>query len=357
MTKRLFQNPRLPIEFICASGHFGDHEQRIHHLPSGPTAPVVEPFGRLRGPGSWPLVTRQNRVQRNRAFRAVGEPGDATAKGPNIMTRRRRQQFTVAAGGAGVPAAVRHRAPRETGFATGPSVAASPAPEPRQNPSRRTAGTAAKDDARRSRPAAVLFAALLRFCSRVIPANWLVPRWRAAPGETVIASRGSVEIRQIPAGCIVQTCVKGEPAQARETALRRLAKYTHGNNRSGTILDTVRPVMQQQQAPGRWLIGVRLAKAGDALTAPAPCVPKVKLVSRESEMLAVVRVPGRPTHGSVAGGDAIILNAIDSTGWIATGSPMIRLHARGPLRWFASGFEVAVPVAPRCAPAVRHSVG
>ena len=239
------------------------------------------------------------------------------------MTRRRRQQFTVAAGGAGVPAAVRHRAPRETGFATGPSVAASPAPEPRRNPSRRTAGTAAKDGARRSRPAAVLFAALLRFCSRVIPANWLVPRWRAAPGETVIASRGSVEIRQIPAGCIVQTCVKGEPAQARETALRRIAKYTHGNNRSGTILDTVRPVMQQQQAPGRWLIGVRLAKAG----------------------------------GSVTGGDAIILNAIDSTDWIATGSPMIRLHARGPLRWFASGFEVAVPVAPRCAPAVRHSVG
>jgi hypothetical protein len=151
--------------------------------------------------------------------------------------------------------------------------------------------------------------------------------------------------------------VKGEPAQARETALRRLAKYTHGYNRSDAILGTVRPVMQQQQAPGRWLIGVRLAKAGDAFTAPAPSAPKVKLVSREAEMLAVVRMAGRPAHRSVAGGDAIILNAIDSTDWIATGSPMIRLHARGPLRWFARGFEVAVPVALRCAPAVQHSVG
>jgi hypothetical protein len=146
---------------------------------------------------------------------------------------------------------------------------------------------------------------------------------------------------------VVQTCVKGEPAQARETALRRLAEYTHGNNRSGAVLGTVRPIMQQQQAPGRWLIGVRLTGAADALAASAPCVPKIKLVSRETETLAVVRVAGRPMHRSIASGDAIILNAVNDTGWIAIGSPMIRLHARGPLAWLARGFEVAVPVVAR----------
>jgi hypothetical protein len=203
----------------------------------------------------------------------------------------------------------------------------------------------------------LLKAGLLRFCLKVLPANWLVPRWRTAPGESVIAACGSVEIRQIPAGCVAQTCVKGEPAQARETALRRLAKYTHGNNRSGAILDTVRPVMQQQQAPGRWLIGVRLGKPGDPFAAPVPWEPKVKLLSRAPEMLAVVRVAGRPAHGSINAGDAIILNAIDGTDWIATGSPMIRLHARGPLPWRGSGFEVAVPVARRCTQAVQHGGG
>ena len=353
-TKRLFWHARIPIEFICASGHFIVHEQRTHDLPSGPTAPVVEPFGRLRNPCSWSVVPRQSWVQVSGAFRAIGEPRGATAKRPNIMTRRRRHQFAVPAGSARVPAAMRHRVPRETRFATGPSV---PASEPRENQSRRTAGTAANDDTSGSRPGKLLKAGLLRFCLKVLPANWLVPRWRAVPGESVVASRGSVEIRQIPAGCVAQTCVKGEPAQARETALRRLAKYTHGNNRSSAILDTVRPVMQRQQAPGRWLIGVRLAKFDDTLTAPAPCEPKVKLISRAPEMLAVVRVAGRPAHGSVTAGDAIILNAIDGTDWIATGSPMIRLHARGPLPWLGSGFEVAVPVAPRCAPAVQHGVG
>ena len=238
----------------------------------------------------------------------------------------------------------------------GPSVPASIASEPREHQTRRTVGTAARDDTSRSAPGKLLTAALVWFCLKVLPVNWLVPRWRAVPGESVVASRGSVEIRRIPAGCVVQTCVKGEPAQARETALRRLAKYTHGNNRSMAILDTVRPVMQQQQAPGRWLIGVRLANVGDSLIAPAPCEPKVKLVSRDAEMLAVVRVGGRPTRGSIASGDAIILNAIDGTDWIATGSPLIRLHARGPLPWLARGFEVAVPVAPRRAPTVLHPI-
>jgi hypothetical protein len=273
------------------------------------------------------------------------------------VTRRRSRQYTPPAGSARVPAAVRHRVPRESSFATGSSVPVFLASEPRGNQSRPIAETTAKDAPGRPGPGAVLIAGLWRVCSKVLPSNWLIPRWRAASCETVIASRGSVGIHQIPAGWIAQTCVKGDPAQARETALRRLAKYTHGNNRSGAILNTVRPVMQQQQAPGRWLIGVRLAGNGDALAAPAPCAPKVKLVSREAATLAVVRVAGRPTHGSIAGGDAIILDALDGTDWIATGSPMIRLHARGPLQWFSGGFEVAVPVAARCLPAVEQSVG
>lgn len=128
---------------------------------------------------------------------------------------------------------------------------------------------------------------------------------------------------------MAQTSVKGELAQARETAMRRLVKYTDGYNRRGAVLSMVRPIGQQQQAPGNWLIGVRLTETVDARAAPAPCAPKVKLVSRGTETLAVVRVAGRPMHRLIAVGDAITLNAIDDTDWIAAGSPVIRLHARG----------------------------
>jgi hypothetical protein len=57
---------------------------------------------------------------------------------------------------------------------------------------------------------------------------------------------------------------------------------------------------------------------------------------------------GRPAHSAVTGGDAMVLNAIADTEWVATGSPMIRLRGSGLVQWFIGGFEVAVPVAPRC---------
>jgi len=44
----------------------------------------------------------------------------------------------------------------------------------------------------------------------------------------------------------VGTCVHGEPAQALQTALRRLTSYLNGDNRGGAILRAERPVIQQQ---------------------------------------------------------------------------------------------------------------
>jgi len=85
----------------------------------------------------------------------------------------------------------------------------------------------------------------------------------------------------------------------------------------------------------------------DEHIAPPPRAPKVKLWSVQSGWLAVLRMSGRPAYGAVAGGDAMVLNAIADTEWVATGAPMIRLHKSGPAQWFIGGFEVAVPVAPR----------
>ena len=188
---------------------------------------------------------------------------------------------------------------------------------------------------------------MARGCARLIPVSWLTPRWRKAPIATIVASYGSVEIHQLPAGCVAQTCVKGGQAQALETGMRRLIRYTNGDNLGAGVLDAVRPVAQRQLSPGRWLVSIRLASADAALTAPTPRSPKVKVMSTESELLAVVRMTGPPSHASVAGGDMIVLTAISGTEWVATGAPIIRVHRRGPVRWFALGFEVAVPVSAR----------
>ena len=259
------------------------------------------------------------------------------------MTSDGRHLIAVTASGAGIPAAMRRRVSRATGFRGGPRVAACLAWEsvhdsPRHAP--------APDDGARGRsPGAVLVFALARGFSRLVPACWVIPGRSNASIETIVASLGSVEIRCIPAGCMAQTCVKGDPAQARETALRRLTRYARGDNLGGIKLAIARPVVQQQVAPGRWRVSARLASIDAAATAPMARSPKVKVISSGAELLAVVRMRGHPRHDRVAGGDSVILTAIANTEWIATGAPTIRLHKRGP--WFGRGFEVAVPVSAR----------
>lgn len=104
--------------------------------------------------------------------------------------------------------------------------------------------------------------------------------------ETVLATHGPVALRRIPAGSWVQTCVKGEMATARQTALRRLIGYLRGDNLAGAALGTVGPVMQQSLAPGRWLVRLRLVPTDRTAPAPAPRMAKVKLVWREAETMA-----------------------------------------------------------------------
>jgi hypothetical protein len=190
-----------------------------------------------------------------------------------------------------------------------------------------------------------VIAALRQRGLRLLPVVWRLPRRRVASDEAAIASLGSVEIRRMPAAWFVGTCVHGEPAQAHDTGLQRLIGYLNGENHGSAVLQAERPVIQQQLGPQLWRISVRLV--GDDAIAPAPHAPKVKLWSVPPGWLAVLRMAGSAVHGAVASGDARVLDAIANTDWVATGTPMIRLHASGPVQWVRGGFEVAVPVAPR----------
>jgi SOUL heme-binding protein len=178
----------------------------------------------------------------------------------------------------------------------------------------------------------------------------LVPhrRWlqldEATP-ETVVSYHGAVEIRQIHTGFSVQTCVKGEPDRARATALQRLAQYLTRYNRSGTRLRAAGPIMQREEAPGRWLVSVDLPGVEDALVAAVSRNGKVRIRPAQTEFLAVLRMSGRPTPEAIAGGGASISAALAGTMWLPAGGPMIRLHRPPAILPFASSFEVALPIA------------
>jgi hypothetical protein len=182
---------------------------------------------------------------------------------------------------------------------------------------------------------------------RLVPVEWQMLRWRDTPDETVVATRGRVEIRRVRACRLVQTCVNGDAAQSRDIGLRRLVSYLNGENRDAVVLAGSRPIIQQQIAARRWLIGVRLPMAWNDRAAPLPLMREVELLPVECETIAVVRMSGRPTFDRVAGGDMIVLDTISNSNWIATGAARIQFRAPNALLRITGGFEVAVPVVER----------
>lgn len=220
-----------------------------------------------------------------------------------------------------------------------------PAPDTRSEAGSTPA--AADEPPERGRSARWWIANHLGRFARPIFAGWRIPRWRRASGERLVATFGSVEIRQTSAARVAQTCVKGDAAQARATALRRLAKYASGDNRGAVALCVERPVMQQQIEPRRWLVSVRLSNEGNPRSAPVPMASKIQVVAWEPETLAVPRMDGRPSHDLISFGDAIILDAISCSAWAAVGSARIRLHVPRYFPWLVGGFEVVVPVTAR----------
>ncbi len=165
--------------------------------------------------------------------------------------------------------------------------------------------------------------------------------------EVVVESLGAVELRRLPAGCMAQTRAEGDMDTARGIALTRLAQYLSGDNRDGLALDAERPVVQQRNAPGEWLVSVRLPAIQHAAAAPAPRGASIRVVPQDAATLAVVKVNGGPCEQAIARAEAIVAAALEHTRWIVSGPVVMRIHAPGSLLPFADSCELAIPVVER----------
>jgi SOUL heme-binding protein len=182
---------------------------------------------------------------------------------------------------------------------------------------------------------------------RLLHPGGLLFRSNESAEELIVGRQGPVEIRQTLAGWSLETSVKGESDRARATALRRLGNYVDGKNRSRTRLRVVRPLVQTEEAIGRWCIRVALPCVDGDFVAASGRNGRVRLRALESETLAVIRVPGRPTPLAIQHAETAIRHAIAPTRWTATGRAMLRLHTLPAVLQFLGRFEVGVPVAER----------
>jgi hypothetical protein len=190
-------------------------------------------------------------------------------------------------------------------------------------------------------------ARLIEYLRRLLAVRWPLLRIGEASSETVVSRHGVVEIREINAGFLVQTRVKGDLDRARTTALQRIAKFIAGGNRRGTPLPAATPLVQREEAPGRWLVSAQLPGADDAFVGALLRNGKVRICPAQPELLAVLSIRGRPAPQAIARGDAAIHAAIVGTEWTPAGEPVIRQHRPPTMLPFGNHFEVAIPVVRR----------
>lgn len=192
-----------------------------------------------------------------------------------------------------------------------------------------------------------LIARLSEKVHRLLHRNGRLFRSNETADELIVASHGPVEIRRTLACWSLETSVKGGPDRARATALCRLANYVNGKNPSRTLLHVVRPLVQTEESRGRWRIRVTLPGVDGDFVAASGRNGRVRLRAMESETLAVIRVPGRPTSLAIQHAETAIRHAVATTRWEASGGAMLRLHALSTVLPFLGRFEVAVPVTER----------
>ena len=206
---------------------------------------------------------------------------------------------------------------------------------------------AANDDSIPIRRLGKVPGAILKYCERLLPRDWRVLQWSMETDEVVVESLGAVEIRRVPSGCIAQTSVEGDMDAARGIALARLGQYLNGDNRDGVSLDAERPVVQQRNAAGEWLVSVRLPAIQSAAAAPAPRGSSIWIVPQDAATLAVLKFNGGPCEQAIARAEAAVAAALEHTRWIASGPATVRIHAPGSLLPFADSCELAIPIVER----------
>lgn len=195
--------------------------------------------------------------------------------------------------------------------------------------------------------ASELLARLRGLLPRSLTNTVLLARSREPVEELIRARYGAVEIRQTVTGWSLETCVKGDPEQARTTALRRLANYAAGKNCCHGRMGTVRPLVQTEEARGRWRVRIGIADADTDVALTSARNGRVRICIAEATTLAVVRLPGRPTLLAMQHAETAIRHAIAGTQWQVAGAAMLRLNTLPNLLPFLGSFEAAVPVVER----------
>lgn len=185
---------------------------------------------------------------------------------------------------------------------------------------------------------------LLARMPALLPDRWLVLGMSDAARERVIGRCGPLEIRQRESGLLAQTRVKGEQEQALATAAQRFRQFLCRNYRSGLDARLQRPLLQSEDAPGRWTVRMRLTGAAQGIVSPASRGGRVRTNPVPAETVVVLPIAGRPTIRAMEQGAETVHKLLETTPWLVTGDPAVRLDAPISRLPLLAHFNLEIPI-------------
>lgn len=186
------------------------------------------------------------------------------------------------------------------------------------------------------------------------------------PFTTVDRLADAIEIRRYGPRAAAEVRLTGKAAdgstsRAQGRAFRTLFAYIQGANEGGREIAMTAPVEQQtagstivMTAPvesttddGDLVMRFFLPDDLSAASAPEPTDPDVTIVELPASDVAVSRFTGWWSEPGLARRQAALIDALDGTGWVATGPPVGWFYDPPWTIPFLRRNEVAVPVVPR----------
>lgn len=176
-----------------------------------------------------------------------------------------------------------------------------------------------------------------------------------SPQYRVVKTLGDIEIREYEPYLVAQTVVDGNLESAGNQGFRILAKYIFGNNRGGQKIAMTSPVVQER-AEGITIAmtaPVTQEKVGDQYTIrfmmppeysleqlPEPIDPRITIQQIPARSFAAVRYSGTWSERNYQKHLALLLGALRTAGYEATGEPIWARYDAPFKPWFLRRNEV-----------------
>lgn len=162
---------------------------------------------------------------------------------------------------------------------------------------------------------------------------------------TVVERRRGYELRRYPAHVVADVEMVGSFERAGNAGFGPLVSYISGRNRSGSKVAMTAPVIQAPtDDPSRHRIAFVMPAGSSLTTLPAPTSAGVHLREVPESLAAVTTYSGRWTEASYRRHVAVLNEALERDGLVATDRPRYARFDPPWKPWMLRRNEVVIPV-------------